>query len=205
MYNIISDNQKRKKNEEEEDLPKLKVSKSSVAIASIVAADTPGDSSEIDSPDKKNNHDSDSDESMITDASDDFQPAEAWNKVRELMLSSTEYTTRDRKEILAQSATFEGLAVLKKLSAKTGIDGDDQRALQAMYTKGKKQLTLYYLVGMYGWSTALHTMKSEETSSLGMPAPILKPASNIIYVKQNHSNLRNYQAPKKKGRPSYRK
>ena len=137
----------------------------------------------------------------------EFQPAATWAKVQELIITSKEFTSRDKKEILAQSATFEGLVLLKQIAGaeETPVK---KATLNNMYNQASKQLALYYLVGMYGWSTAVNTIKSDETSSLGVPQPIFKPANNVIYVKSN--NAPNYahssnSNAKKKGRQSYKK
>lgn len=169
---------------------------------------TPLDSSATNSPAPRASSPIEIDEAEITMATPaEFQPVPTWNKVKELLITSTEFTSRDKKEILAQSATFEGLTVLKELAA---VEKEEAKKLVItnMYSQAAKQLALYYLVGTYGWTTAINTLKSDESSSLGVPQPVYKPSSNIIYVKSNgHSSNHAYSNThsKKKGRQPYRK
>lgn len=145
---------------------------------------------------------------VIDSTMTEFQPAETWCRVKELLLTSKEYTSRDKKEIMAQWATFEGLTVLREIASTQ--EGTKKEALVNMYNQGAKQLTLYYLVGTHGWETAVNTVKSSEATALGIPEPVFKPAANIIYVKSNAYAPRSTQpsssySKRGKGRRAYGK
>lgn len=176
------------------------------SVSALSSTLTPVDSSATNSPAQvRPDSPIQIDEVMATPV--EFQPAATWAKVQELIITSKEFTSRDKKEILAQSATFEGLVLLKQIASAEETPAK-KATLNNMYNQASKQLALYYLVGMYGWGTAVNTIKSDETSSLGVPQPIFKPANNVIYVKSN--NAPNYahssnSNAKKKGRQSYKK
>ena len=62
---------------------------------------TPLDSSATNSPAPRASSPIEVDEVEDTMATPvEFQPAPTWNKVKELLITSTEYTSRDKKEIL---------------------------------------------------------------------------------------------------------
>ena len=72
----------------------------------------------------------------------EFKPAATWKKVKELIITSSEFTARDKKEILAQSSTFENMEILKDLASAN--EGGKKEALVNIYNQASKQLTLYY-------------------------------------------------------------
>ena len=200
MYKIIE--QPKRKSEHQEESRPVKQSRSMTTGLSAISI-TPEDSVSPASPASPA-----SPIEVDQDMNAEFKPIETWARVKELVLTSNEYTARDKKEIIGQSKTFEGLPVIKELAA--AAEGQKKEILQGIYEQASQQLTLYYLVGAHGWETAVATVKSSEAVSLGIPEPVFKPASNIIYVKPNSYTAKDSQSgsnysKKGKGRRAYKK
>ena len=146
MFGLIE--QSKRKSEQQEDIRPVKHSKSvttGISEISITPEDSASPSSSPASPDTP----IEIDQEMGTE----FKPDETWARVKELVITSKEYTARDKKEILGQSKTFEGLSIIRELAA--SAEGAKKEVLEGIYTQASQQLTLYYLVGAHGWETAV--------------------------------------------------
>ena len=95
-------------------------------------------------------------------------------ELHHLMLTSSHYTPRDKREILAQVPSFE--AIPDMIDAIDDQNKAKQRVRNAAIA-AKKQLVLYYMVGKHGWQTALNTLNKSVDRNFGMPdaKPVVKP------------------------------
>lgn len=104
---------------------------------------------------------------------DDFKYEKVWQRIQDLMITSKHYTKRDKNEIAAQAPSFSNAVYLKNLK-----DNKANEILQGI----KMQLNFYYLVGIYGWDTAVATMKIGEAKTLRLP---FIPKDMTLYVGSN--------------------
>lgn len=101
----------------------------------------------------------------------EINAALAWKEIQVMLTTSKHYTARDRNEILAQSEWFSNVDRLDKLQGPWA---------NKMAAAARKQLTLYYMVGAYGWDIALRTLKATKSEAIGIPAPV--QAQSMSYV-----------------------
>ena len=91
-----------------------------------------------------------------------------------LLLTSSHYTPRDKREILAQIPVFE--AIPDMINAVDDKTNPMQKVRNAAIAS-KKQLVLYYMVGKHGWQTALNTLSKTMDRNFGVPnaEPVINP------------------------------
>lgn len=104
------------------------------------------------------------------------------------MLTSSHYTPRDKREILAQVPIFRAIStmiVAVKADSSTPLQDVRNAAIAA-----KRQMVLFYMVGKYGWQTALYTLSNQVDKDLGMPKaehPPQQPIIRTIAPRSSHS------------------
>lgn len=111
-------------------------------------------------------------------------------EINSLMLTSSHYTPRDKREILAQVPMFE--AIPDMIGAIDNKNNPKQRVRNAAIA-AKKQLVLYYMVGKHGWQTALNTLSKTLDKNFGMPnaEPVVNPP-NLRPTYQTRTNNNSY-------------
>lgn len=98
----------------------------------------------------------------------------AWAEIQAMLITSNYYTARDKNEIHSQSEWFNNVANLEELKDSLG---QTLPWAEGCAAAARKQLTLYYMVGSYGWDTALRSVKAIKSAAIGMPAPVEESVS----------------------------
>ena len=96
------------------------------------------------------------------------------------LITSSHYTPRDKREIVAQLPNFKAVELLI-----TATKADGTTPLQLVRNSGvatKKQMILYYMVGKHGWEAALRTLSNQEDEELGLPKVEPLPKPSIHYI-----------------------
>ena len=101
-------------------------------------------------------------------------------EVHGFLVTSSHYTRRDKREIMAQMPIFEAIG---EMTLAVGTDGKAKQDVRNAAIAAKKQLVLYYMVGKHGWQAALHTMNATLDKNLGKPSSS-KPSEG----KEDNSN-----------------
>ncbi len=99
-------------------------------------------------------------------------------EIHGFLVTSSHYTPRDKREIMAQMPVFE---MINEMIIAVDADNKAKQGIRNAGIAAKKQLVLYYMVGKHGWPAALHTMNATLDKNLGMPDLIQPPAAPIQY------------------------
>lgn len=143
-----------------------------------------------------------------------FNHNETWTRIKQLTVTSTHYTARDKNELIAQEPTFIALDDMIAFSATLNINAPAELAkktrIDNMVNNAINQLNFYYFAGTEGWSTAIATIKTTESARLGLPEPTREIKPQIIHVHpkpsyQSYGYNKVFKREKNYGRHSYKK
>lgn len=116
----------------------------------------------------------------------DFDTTVCLRNILDMAISSKHYTSRDKHEIAGQRHWWGGISFLEEHS--TDTDKKPIPQIVANVKAARRQMTLYYLVGMYGWEGALRSIAAKESADNHMPEFVpAPPRPQIVYQSAPYS------------------